>query len=233
MQHAASGAKSSKSSLTSLRLVIFDCDGVLIDSEPVVNRVIAAELTHLGWPMTPDEACQRFLGLDLNAMVPLIEAALGHPLPMGWLDRITARIIDALHTEAPMVPGAREALGAVDAMGLPWRIASNSSHAEMRAKFAANGLVEIVEGRLHSYTDVPRGKPAPDLFLVAAQAQGVPPSTCLVVEDSVPGVTGAVAAGMTCLGINRHGDGRDLAAAGAIVFNDMHDLPHLLRCYTE
>ena len=231
MKNTASNEKLSRISAPSLRLVIFDCDGVLIDSEPVVNRVIAAELTHLGWPMTPDEAYQRFLGLDLNATVPLIQATLGHPLPMGWLDRITARIIDGLHTDAPMVPGAREALNAVDAMGLPWRVASNSSHAEMRAKFAANGLLEVVEGRLHSYTDVPQGKPAPDLFLAAAQAQRVPPAACLVVEDSVPGVTGATAAGMRCLGLARHGDGRGLAAAGATVFNDMHALPDLLYRY--
>lgn len=179
--------------------------------------------------MTADEAYQRFLGLDLNAMVPLIEATLGHSLPTGWLDRITARIVDGLHTDAPMVPCAHEALEAVDAMGLPWRIASNSSHAEMRAKFAANNLLEVVAGRLHSFTDVPHGKPAPDLFLAAARAQGVPPAACLVVEDSIPGVTGAIAAGMRCLGLSRHGDGRDLAAAGATIFRDMRDLPELLR----
>lgn len=211
------------------RLVIFDCDGVLIDSEPAVNRAVAAELTALGWPMTPEEAYQRFLGLDLMAMAPLIEAALGRSLPLGWLDRLTNRIVDALHADAPMVPGAREALNAITAMGLPWRIASNSSHAEMRAKFTANGLLEIVAGRLHSFTDVPQGKPAPDLFLAAAAAEGVAPTDCLVVEDSVPGITGAVAAGMSCLGLSRHGDGRALAAAGARVFRSMYDLPGLLR----
>lgn len=211
------------------RLVIFDCDGVLIDSEPVVNRAVAAELTALGSPMTPEEAYQRFLGLDLLAMVPLIEAALGRPLPLGWLDRLTNRIVDALHTDAPMVPGAREALDAVSAMGLPWRVASNSSHAEMRAKFAANGLLEIVAGRLHSFTDVKQGKPAPDLFLAAAVAEGVAPVDCLVIEDSVPGVTGAVAAGMSCLSLSRHGDGRALVSAGARVFHSMFDLPALLR----
>ncbi|HEX5328461.1 MAG TPA: HAD-IA family hydrolase [Acetobacteraceae bacterium] len=216
-----------------LRLVIFDCDGVLIDSEPVVNRVVAAELTRLGWPMTAEESCARFLGLDLDAMVPLIETRLGHRLPVGWICATTARIVAALEQDAPMVPGAREALAAVDALGLPWRVASNSSHAEMRAKFARNGLLPVVVGRLHSFTDVPRGKPAPDLFLAAAAAEGVRPSACLVIEDSVPGVRGAAAAGMACLGYAPHGDGVALAAAGAALFRSLFELPDLLRAAVE
>jgi HAD superfamily hydrolase (TIGR01509 family) len=216
-----------------LRLVIFDCDGVLIDSEPVVNRVVAEELTRLGWPMTPEESCTRFLGLDLNAMVPLIEAALGRTLPAAWLPAIQARIVAALREDAPMVAGAREALEATAELGLPWRVASNSSHEEMRAKFGRNGLLQAVAGRLHSFTDVARGKPAPDLFLAAAAAEGVLPVECLVVEDSVPGVAGAVAAEMGCLGLVRHGDGAALAAAGAIPFGSLFELPDLLRAALE
>ncbi|HEX5328395.1 MAG TPA: HAD-IA family hydrolase [Acetobacteraceae bacterium] len=216
-----------------LRLVIFDCDGVLIDSEPVVNRVVAAELTRLGWSMTAEESCARFLGLDLDAMVPLIETRLGHRLPAGWTGAVTARIVTALQQDAPMVPGAREALAAVDALGLPWRVASNSSHTEMRAKFARNGLLPVVAGRLHSFTDVARGKPAPDLFLAAAAAEGVRPSVCLVVEDSVPGVCGAVAAGMASLGYAPHGDGAALVAAGAALFRSLFELPGLLRAAVE
>jgi len=212
-----------------LRLVIFDCDGVLIDSEPVVNRVVAEEMTRLGWPMTSEESCTRFLGLDLDSMVPLIEAALGRTLPAAWLPAMQAHIVAALEADAPIVPGAREALEATAALGLPWRIASNSSHEEMRAKFRRNGLLGAVVGRLHSFTDVARGKPAPDLFLAAAAAEGVLPAECLVVEDSVPGITGAVAARMACLGLARHGDGAALAAAGAIPFGSLFDLPALLR----
>lgn len=212
-----------------LRLVIFDCDGVLIDSEPVVNRVVAEELTRLGWPMTAEESCARFLGLDLNAMIPLIEEAIGRALPATWQAATQARIVVALWNDAPMVPGAREALEATTALGLPWRVASNSSHEEMQAKFGRNGLLQAVAGRLHSFTDVPHGKPAPDLFLAAAAAEGVLPVECLVVEDSVPGVTGAVAAEMTCLGYARHGDGTALAAAGATTLGSLFDLPLLLR----
>jgi HAD superfamily hydrolase (TIGR01509 family) len=128
-----------------------------------------------------------------------------------------------------MVPGARTALDRISALGLPWRVASNSSHEEMTVKFAANGILHLTTGRTHSYRDVPRGKPAPDLFLAAAAAEGVAPSDCLVIEDSVPGVTGAIAAGMTCLGYSPQGDGLALTAAGAIPFHDMTILPDLIR----
>ncbi len=212
-----------------LRLVIFDCDGVLIDSEPVVNRIVAAELTRLGWPMTTEESCGRFLGLDIEAMVPLIEVALRHRLPARWTDTMQARIVAALQNDAPMVAGAREALAAVTALGLPWRVASNSSHEEMAAKFGRNGLLPTVAGRLHSFTDVPSGKPAPDLFLAAAAAEGVRPAECLVIEDSVPGVRGAIAAGMDCLGYAPDGDGAALAGAGAVPFHSMFELPGLLH----
>lgn len=215
--------------MTAPGLVIFDCDGVLIDSEPVVNRVVAAELTALGWPMTAEECCTRFLGLDLDAMVPLIEKAIGRSLPSGWNAALIARIIAVLKREAPMVPGAREALAATTALGLPWRVASNSSHAEMAAKFDRNGLLPLVAGRLHSFTDVPRGKPAPDLFLAAAAAEGVSPSACIVVEDSVPGARAARAAGMRCVGLCRNGEADGLIAEGAEVVRSLSEFPALLR----
>ncbi len=210
-------------------MVIFDCDGVLIDSEPVANRVVAQELTRLGWPMTPEESGERFLGLDLNAMMPIIEAALRRTLPPDWPSRLQRRLVATMQAEAPLVAGAREALEAVTALGLAWRVASNSSHEEMAAKFGRNGLADMVAGKLHSFTDVARGKPAPDLFLAAAAAQQVRPAECLVIEDSIPGVEGAVAAGMDCLGFTRHGGEAAFAAAGAIPFHSLFDLPGLLQ----
>src|SRR5208283_1658178 len=110
-----------------------------------------------------------------------------------------------------------------------WRIASNSSHAELQVKFGRNGLADLVAGRLHSHHDVPRGKPAPDLFLAAAAAEGVAPACCLVIEDSVPGVRAAIAARMTCLGFCPDDDGAHLLAEGAAPFHSLHDLPALLR----
>jgi len=211
-----------------LRLVIFDCDGVLVDSEPVSNRILAEDLSARGWPMPTEEATRRFLGLSLPTMRAPVEAHLGRPLPPDWEATLQARIADALAIEAIPVPGALAALAATEMLGLPWRIASNSSHAEMTAKFHRLGMTERVKGRLHSFTDVARGKPAPDLFLAAAAAQQVPPAECLVVEDSVTGVRGAVAAGMACLGYAPHGDGAFLRAEGATPFHSMTELPALL-----
>jgi HAD superfamily hydrolase (TIGR01509 family) len=212
---------------TPLRLVIFDCDGVLVDSEPVSNRIIAAELTGQGWPISVAEANRRFLGMTLGDMRPLVEQRLGI-LPPDWQEALQARITAALAREAVAIDGALEALQAVTAMRLAWRIASNSSHAEMAAKFARIGIGALVAGRVHSHDDVALGKPAPDLFLAAAAAEGVTEAECLVVEDSVPGVRAAVAAGMDCLGYAAHGDGAALLAAGAAPFSDMRLLPGLL-----
>jgi HAD superfamily hydrolase (TIGR01509 family) len=211
-----------------LRLVIFDCDGVLVDSEPVANRVIAEELTALGWPMATEEATRRFLGVSLADLQPIVAAHLGTALPAGWAASIQARIVAALAAEAVAIPGAVATLHALRRMGLAWRIASNSSHEEMAAKFHRVGIAALVAGRLHSFTDVAQGKPAPDLFLAAAATEGVGPAECVVVEDSPPGVRGAVAAGMDCLGFAPHGDGAALRAEGAVPFQGLSELPGLL-----
>jgi HAD superfamily hydrolase (TIGR01509 family) len=137
--------------------------------------------------------------------------------------------------EAGPIPGARQALLATAALGLPYRIASNSSHEEMAAKFARAGLADLVDGRIHSAYDLiargKRGKPDPDLFLEAAAAEAVPPAECLVIEDSLAGVQAAVAAGMQCLGFSPDSDGANLRAAGALPFTSMEALPALLRGY--
>jgi HAD superfamily hydrolase (TIGR01509 family) len=212
-----------------LHLVIFDCDGVLVDSEPVTNQVVAKELTRLGWSMTAEECQVRFLGLNLTRMVPLIEAQLRHPLPPDWEQHMEERLAKVLAEEVELMPGAAAALAATTQLGLPWRVASNSSHAELRAKFGRNGLGDVVAGRLHSHHDVAQGKPAPDLFLAAAAAEGVSPESCVVIEDSVPGIRAAVAAGMTCLGFCPDDDGAHLLAEGAAPFHSLYDLPALLR----
>ena len=212
-----------------LRLVIFDCDGVLVDSEPPTNRVIAHDLTALGWPMTPDDAERTFLGMTSEAMIPVVEARLGIRLPDDWLAGFIERLIAVFETEVEPIPGAVETLRARSEMHVPWRVASNSSHAEMAAKFRRIGIAHLVPGRLHSHHDVPNGKPAPDLYLAAAAAEGVAPAECLVVEDSARGVTAAVAAGMQCLGLVQHGDGAALRAAGAVPFHSMFELPALVE----
>jgi HAD superfamily hydrolase (TIGR01509 family) len=216
-----------------LELIIFDCDGVLIDSEALCNRVVAEILTEAGWPMTAEECEERFIGMSFYAMQPQIEAQLGRSLGEDWVDRVVDVVTAAMEREVEPMAGAREALDAVMAMGLRWRIASNSSHQEMAAKFGRVGWLELVDGRLHSSADViargGAGKPAPDIYLAAAAAEAIVPAHCLVIEDSVSGVTAARAAGMDCLGLVPHGDGARVRAAGATPFQSMHDLPALLR----
>lgn len=209
-----------------LRLVIFDCDGVIVDSEGIANRVVAEGLTRLGWAMTPEEANAQFLGMSLDDMMPVIAKQLGRAVPADFEPNLVAGILGELERSVTAIAGAREALRALTAMGMAWRVASNSSHPEMAVKFQALGVSDLVAGRVHSFTDVARGKPAPDLFLAAAAAEGVHPSECLVIEDSVVGVRAAVAAGMDCLGYAPHDTADALRAAGAIPFRSMFDVPN-------
>jgi HAD superfamily hydrolase (TIGR01509 family) len=196
-------------------LIIFDCDGVLIDSEGVASRVVAANLSRIGWAMDADAAMRMFMGMSIVEMQPLIEGRLRRALPDGWRDGLAAELADALSREAVVVPGAREALERVTAMGIPWRVASNSSDEEMAIKFGRTGLDDLTAGLTFAAMAVGRPKPAPDVYLTAAEAAGVTPAGCLVLEDSVLGVEGAVAAGMICYGFDRHGDGAHLREAGA------------------
>jgi len=211
-----------------LRLVVFDCDGVLVDSEGPAARVTAREVGLLGWPLTPDEAMARFIGLRLSDMPVLVAAQTGRPVPPGWVEHLRGRLIEALANEVEPMPGAAAVLEATAALGLPYRVASNSSHEEMAVKFARTGLAPLIKGRTHSARDVAAGKPAPDVFLAAAAA-GVPPHACIVVEDSLPGICGALAAGMACIGLDPHGPGAALRAAGAYPVRALSELPALFQ----
>ncbi|HQT65324.1 MAG: haloacid dehalogenase [Acidocella sp. 20-57-95] len=197
------------------KLIIFDCDGVLIDSEGIAARLIAANLTALGWPMTPAENQDLFLGMSILDMEPMIEAKIGRTLPAGWRRALADDLVKALGEEAVLIPGAREVLARCNALAIDWRVASNSSDEEMRVKFARTGLSDLTKGRTFAAMAVGRPKPAPDVYLAAARDAGVAPADCLVVEDSALGVKGAVAAGMAVFGFDAHGDGAHLRAAGA------------------
>jgi HAD superfamily hydrolase (TIGR01509 family) len=216
-----------------LALVIFDCDGVLIDSEALCDRVVSADLIRQGWQLTPTDCHRLFLGLTFPDIQRAAEAHLHRPLGSDWVAQIVGQVTQVMAAEAEPIPGAREALEATTALGLPYRIASNSSRPEMAAKFARAGLSALVEGRIHSAYDLiargKRGKPDPDLFQEAATAQAVPPAACVVIEDSLAGVQAAVAAGMRCLGFSPDGDGAHLRQAGALPFPSMFALPALLR----
>ena len=212
-----------------LRLVIFDCDGVLIDSEAASNRMVAEAVTELGWPMTTEQAYATFVGLRLSDIPGIMEPKLGRRLPEGWVDGLRNRLVQGFAEGVGPIPGAHQALAAVTALGLPFRVASNSSHEEMHVKFAQNGMAEMMAGRAHSARDVLLGKPAPDVFLHAAAAEAVPPEACLVVEDSVPGAQGARAAGMACVGLSPQGDNPALRATGAVLIHSLAELPAILQ----
>jgi HAD superfamily hydrolase (TIGR01509 family) len=183
--------------------------------------------------MTPEQANARFLGLAVPDMRSMIEARVG-PLPASFEGDLTQAIIDAIRAEGVPVPGAAEVLRATVALGLAIRVASNSSRAEMAAKLRSAGLARLLEGRTHSFEDVVatggRAKPAPDVYLAAAAAEGVTPRECIVLEDSVTGVRAALAAGMECLGFAPHGSGATLREAGVTqVLHALAELPPILR----
>ena len=214
-----------------MRAVLFDCDGVLVDSEKIAVRVDVRVLGELGWVVTEAEVVERFVGRSDAYMRAEVERAIGRPLGDDWDATFNDAYREALAAELEAVDGIVEAIDGVEALGLMTCVASSGTHDKMRFTLGKVGLWDRFEGRISSATEVERGKPAPDLFLLAASRLGVPPAECVVVEDSRPGVEAAVAAGMRAFGYVGGGlvDPSVLEAAGAVVFDDMRDLPTLLE----
>jgi beta-phosphoglucomutase-like phosphatase (HAD superfamily) len=213
-----------------LRLVIFDCDGVLIDSEPVSQNLARAEAAALGWTMTTAEM-HGLTGHTWTALKPVFEARIGHALPTAWPKTLQDRVIAAMRGGVATIAGAREVLEATAALGLAYRIASNSSHDEMAQKFSATGLAPLVNGLTHSARDVANGKPAPDLFLAVAASAGVAPENCLVVEDSVPGMTAARAAGMHLVAYAPDGVALDCTVRPDLTIRSLLELPGIFASH--
>ncbi len=207
-------------------LVILDCDGVLVDSEPLANRELAAMLTELGVPTTTEESMARFMGRAWDTITPLIEADLGGPLPADFVDTYYQRVFAAFDGELEPVPGVVAALDTIEATGLLTCVASSGSHHKIRHALTLTGLWPRFEGRIFSATDVPRGKPAPDLFLNAQRTLNA--AGALVIEDSPLGIAAAKAASMPALGYAGRTAPHLLAEADH-VFADMTDLPALIR----
>lgn len=209
-----------------LPLLIFDCDGVLVDSEPLANRVLWEMLVALGADLELEESTRSFIGLSLPAVLEAAARRVGQPLPEGFGAELERRTREAFEGALAPVAGIVRVL---DALPHPRCVASSGSHPKIRASLELTGLLSrFPEGTLFSAEDVARGKPAPDLFLHAAAVMGHAPADCVVIEDSVPGVRGARAAGMRVLGYVERGPARALAAAGATVFDRMDALPGLL-----
>ncbi|MEU3701171.1 HAD family hydrolase [Streptomyces anulatus] len=210
-----------------IELVIFDCDGVLVDSERIAVRVDAFVLAELGWELTEAEIIDRFMGRSSQSMTRQMEEHLGRCLPADWEEEFKPLYNDALAAELTPVQGIVDALDALT--HLPTCVASSGSHDKMRFTLGITGLYPRFEGRIFSATEVEHGKPAPDLFLHAARQMGVAPEACAVVEDSQYGLQAARAAGMRAFAYDGGMTPVDrLEGPGTVVFDDMRGLPGLL-----
>jgi HAD superfamily hydrolase (TIGR01509 family) len=211
---------------TAPQLVIFDCDGVLVDSEPISNRVLAELLTAQGIPTTLSQSRSAYQGLMLSEVLAGAEASLGRPLPEDFLETYERERDAAFRRELRPVAGAADAVEQVTAAGIPVCVASQGKLAKTRLTLAVTGLERLFseEARFSAYS-VARGKPAPDLFLHAAATMGAAPAGCVVVEDTPSGVSAAVAAGMRALGLAADSDERGLREAGAEIILSLAELP--------
>ena len=209
-----------------LDLVIFDCDGVLVDSERIAVGVDAVVLADLGWPLSEAEIIERFVGRSDEHFVREVETYLGHPLPGSWQATYQHLYTAAFEKELRAVDGVMDAL---DRITTPTCVASSGSHEKIRRSLGLTNLLARFDGRIFSASEVANGKPAPDLFLHAAARLGVPPARCAVVEDSRYGVEAARAAGMPAFayagGVT---PAHRLEGPGTVVFSDMRALSDLL-----
>jgi HAD superfamily hydrolase (TIGR01509 family) len=215
--------------------VLFDCDGVLVDSERITNGVLRDMLEELGWKLTPAECMRIFIGKAVKDEKALIEAHTGQPLTEDWLTRFRERRNEGLAHHVQPIPHAVEAVASIHA-AFAGRIAvcSGADRFKVELQLAKCGLMRYFHGRIFSGHEMPRSKPAPDVYLAAMAELGVAPGRCVVVEDTVTGVTAGVAAGAVVWGYSPPEAGHDsppaLRAAGAdAVFESMQQLPVLLR----
>jgi HAD superfamily hydrolase (TIGR01509 family) len=213
--------------------VLFDCDGVLVDSEAITNGVLRDMLEELGWQLTPRECMRIFLGKAVKDERALIEAKTGRPLTEEWFVRFRERRNEGLLAGVKPIPNAVEAVARIsDRMQGRIACCSGADRWKVEMQLAKCGLLPFFEGRIFSGHEMPRSKPAPDVYLAAMTPLGVRPERCLVVEDTVTGVTAGVAAGALVYGYSPpeagHDGAAELRAAGAsLVFEDMAQLPEL------
>jgi HAD superfamily hydrolase (TIGR01509 family) len=205
-------------------LVIFDCDGVLIDSERLAVRTESQILAELGWPLTEAQVIERFVGRSSVYMQAVIEEHIGRPV--DWQVEFELRVREICERELEPVDGV---IAALDAITVPSCVASSSSHAMLNFKLGLTGMAERFAGRIFSADDVAHGKPDPAVFLFAADSMAVQPYRCAVIEDSVSGVEAGLAAGMTVFAFSASvTSAQSLQRDDVIVFDSMHLLPELL-----
>lgn len=209
-------------------LVIFDCDGVLVDSELITNRVFAIMLNELGVHVTLEDMFERFVGRSMIYCCELIAGMLKGPIPDNFVEQYHIRTTAALQTELTPIAGIESVLGELNSRGVPFCVASSGSHEKMRTTLGITGLLPHFDNKLFSVTEVANSKPAPDVFLLAAGKFGASPSKCYVVEDTPTGVKAGVAAGMTVFGYCALTPAHRLIEAGAhYTIGEMVKLPRL------
>ena len=212
-------------------LVIFDCDGVLVDSEVISCRAHAEVLTRHGYPITSDQVLARFLGVSDREARLMIENEISRKLPDDFESQVKQATLQFYAGDLRAISYVGEAIAAI---GLPKCVASSGTPEKIRHGLECAGLFDLLAPHIFSASQVKRGKPAPDLFLFAAEQMQASPARCVVIEDSIPGIAGALAAGMAVLGF--HGGShcqpgyRDIlrAAGAALTFDDMRQLPDLI-----
>ncbi|HSX67400.1 HAD family phosphatase [Nocardioides sp.] len=218
--------------MTASGLVVFDCDGVLVDSEHLVQRVEMAMIAELGWPITVDEMNDQHLGRSWPTIQANIERQIGRPLPSDFRTRAVAEAHELFERELLAVDGVADAIETLRVEGYATCVASSGSHERMRLTLGATGLHGEFAGRIYSSEDVVRGKPEPDLFLHAAAQMGYAPEQCVVVEDSPAGVAAAHAAGMPVIGYAARTPYEMLSGADTVI-RSMSDLPSTVALMRE
>lgn len=214
--------------MTRFAAVLFDCDGVLVDSEPTAFALLGEDLAQAGLPMSHPEMERLFIG---GTIVGVARRAteLGADLPEGWVADFYERLYARLAAGTDLVPGIEDVMDRLDAAGIPYAVGSNGTSRKMQVTLGQHPAIWArLQGRLFSGQELGCPKPDPGLYLHAAAALGADPKRCAVIEDSATGAKAAKAAGMACFGYAAGGTGGALAAEGATVFSSMHDLPGLL-----
>lgn len=208
-------------------MVLFDCDGVLVDSEPLTEGVICADLARYGLALTPAQFSHHFLGGTMMGVAARARE-LGADLPDTWVDDVYAKMFEVLKAQVTAIDGIDYVLDALDLARIPFAVGSNGPHRKMEITLGRTGLTHRFAGRIYSREDVLRPKPAPDVYLKAANDAGIPPERCVVIEDSSNGAKAGQAAGMTVFGFAADTDRARLAPFCDHIFDHMHQLPALL-----
>ncbi len=206
-------------------LVIFDCDGVLVDSEALGHRALTEAVEKLGSTLSMEESTRLYRGVKMDNIVQSLQQRLGFALPEAFVPHLRERMAELFRTELSIIDGVEQVL---DQLSIPNCVASNAPVEKLRLTLGVTGLLPRFEGRIFSAYEVGVWKPDPGLYLHAARAMGADPRSCVVIEDSSIGVEAGVAAGMRVLGFDPAGDGSVLAERGATVFSSMSHLLGLI-----